>query len=144
MLIRASLLSPVPITPDYVGGPQGHDAEGCTAESKTPSWEVVASQMNLRTASGRVQGGTAFVTVRNNVLDYSAFCGGVLTGNPGLQAIPCQAQAAYRRRARYEIETVAWFDPQTFDMAVDQTWFCDDEDPAQPYVNAAPHLHLLT
>jgi hypothetical protein len=134
LLVKAALLSPVKITPAYVSGPPGHDAQGCTAQSRTPAWEVAASQINLRKVSSNLQAGNAFVIIRNDNLGYTASCGGTLSDAAGPQLLTCQGQTAYRRPDKYQIGTTLLFDPRSFALTVNQTWFCDDQDPAQPYV----------
>ncbi|KAK4121473.1 hypothetical protein N657DRAFT_622752 [Parathielavia appendiculata] len=138
LLMKATLLSPVKITPAYVTGPPGHDTEGCTAQSRTPAWEVVATQMNFgRTTS-------AFVIVRNDGLGYSATCAGALSADlEGPQLLTCQGQTAYRRPAKYQIGTTLSFNPRTFGLTVNQTWFCDDQDPAQPVSITASGTTIL-
>ncbi|KAK4119005.1 hypothetical protein N657DRAFT_650692 [Parathielavia appendiculata] len=127
LLIKAGLLSPVKITPAYVSGPPGHDTERCTARSGTPAWEVVAAQVNFASTSG------AWVIIRNDVLDYTATCYGPLTGDEGPQPLTCQGQAPiYGRPPKYQINTAATFQVRSFALTVNQTWFCDDQDPAQP------------
>jgi hypothetical protein len=110
----------------------GHDTKGCTAQSRTPAWEVAASQINLRKVSGTLQAGNVFVIIRNDHLGYTASCGGVLTGAGGPHPLTCEGQLAYRRPDKYQIDTVLSFAPETFELTVNQTWFCDDQDPAQP------------
>ena len=132
LLIKASLLSPIQITPAYARGPQGHDTKGCSADSKTPSWAVTAAQLNLGKVGGNLQSGNAFIIIRNNVLGYSASCGGTLTGATGGQVLSCSPQTVVQRQSKYQIQTVVLFDPKTFAVTVNQTWFCDDEDSAKP------------
>ncbi|KAK3290485.1 uncharacterized protein B0H64DRAFT_350467 [Chaetomium fimeti] len=129
LLVKAALSSPVKITPSYVSGPPGHDIAGCASQ---PAWEVVASQINLRKLSGQRQSGNAFVIVRNDHLGYTASCGGVLSAAAGPQPLSCEGQVPYRRADKYQIDTTLSFEPDTFALGIDQTWFCDDQDPAQP------------
>ncbi|KAL2167421.1 hypothetical protein VTG60DRAFT_1327 [Thermothelomyces hinnuleus] len=133
VLVKATLSSPVKVTPSYVSGPTGHDAEGCTAQSEKPAWEVMASQINLRNVSGTRQSGNAFVIIRNDNLGYIASCGGPLTAESGPQALTCTGQVPRRRPDKYQIETALSFDPDTFVLAINQTWYCDDQDPAEPF-----------
>jgi hypothetical protein len=93
---------------------------------------VVASQINLRKVSGDLQAGSAFVIIRNDGLGYTASCGGTLSEAAGQQLLTCQGQTAFRRPDRYQIGTTLLFDPKSFALTVNQTWFCDDQDPAQP------------
>ncbi|KAL2255979.1 hypothetical protein VTK26DRAFT_2398 [Humicola hyalothermophila] len=134
LLVKASLDAPVQITPAYVAGPQGHDAEGCSAESEAPSWSVTAAQLNLQKSSGAVVGGNAFIIVRNNVLGFSASCGGSFQdpSGGGPQTLTCTPQTSSRRAPKYQIETTLLLDPATFDLTVSQAWFCDDGNPAAP------------
>ncbi|EAQ88498.1 predicted protein [Chaetomium globosum CBS 148.51] len=130
LLAKAALSSPVKITPSYVSGPPGHDTPGCTADSGTPAWEVVASQINLRKVSGLRQSGNAFVIIKNDHLGYTASCGGTLTAASGPQPLSCEGQIAYRRPDKYQIHTELSFDPDNLTLGINQTWFCDDQ--AQP------------
>jgi hypothetical protein len=132
LLVKAGLLSPVKITPAYLPGPLGHDTKGCTAQSRTPAWEVAATQINLRTIAGNLQSGNAFVIIRNDHTGYTASCGGGLSDATGPQTLSCQGQTAFRRPDQYQIDTVLQFDPKSFNLTINQTWFCDDVDPAQP------------
>jgi hypothetical protein len=102
---------------------------------------VAATQLNLQNVTGKLQGGNAFVIIRNEHLGYTASCGGVFTGAAGPQALACQGQTAYRRPEKYQIDTVLLFEPETFALTVNQTWFCDDQDPSEPYAN--PNLPII-
>ncbi|KAL2173742.1 uncharacterized protein P884DRAFT_303168 [Thermothelomyces heterothallicus CBS 202.75] len=133
VLVKATLSSPVKVTPSYVSGPTGHDAEGCTAQSEKPAWEVTASQINLGNVSGTRQSGNAFVIIRNDNLGYIASCGGPLTADSGPHALTCTGQVPRRRPDKYQIETALPFDADTFVLAINQTWYCDDQDPAEPF-----------
>jgi hypothetical protein len=131
LLVKATLLFPVRITPAYVSGPQGHDTEGCFANSQEPSWAVTSAQLNLQKELGTIRGGTGFITIQNRVLGYSATCGGVLQGS-GRQVLFCSPQMTVQRQPKYQIQTSIELDPVTFSVTVNQTWFCDDTDPAEP------------
>lgn len=135
LLIRGSLLSPVQLTPAYVNGPMGHDRVGCAAVSKSPSWEMGATQFNRRTRynkDGAVTTRSIFLQVINNATGYTAGCIGYLTNDPGFQRLECEGQAPFQPREKYHIRTDASFDPDNFALAVNETWFCDDVDPAAP------------
>ncbi|KAK4155377.1 hypothetical protein C8A00DRAFT_42011 [Chaetomidium leptoderma] len=136
LLVKAALLSPVKITPAYVNGPMGHDTKGCV--SSTPAWEVAASQINLRKDEGSLQSGNAFVIIRNDLLGYTASCGGTFSSAAAPQPLSCEGQIARRNRPdKYQIETALLFEPSTFALTVNQTWFCDNQDPSQPISVAA-------
>ena len=132
LLIKSSLLSPVQITPAYVSGPLGHDNQGCSANSTKPSWEVGASQLNLQVVNGTVQGGTGFVQLKNNVLGYTATCSGIFATGSGFYPLTCAAQSTYRPREKWHIQTVPEFDPKSLVLNLNETWYCDDANPAAP------------
>ncbi|KAK0736512.1 hypothetical protein B0T21DRAFT_451252 [Apiosordaria backusii] len=132
VLIKSTLSSPFPLSPSTVPGPSGHDKEGCAAGSRSPSWEIFSTQLNLRNVSGKIEGGNAFIQLRNTVTDYRASCFGTLTGTAPA-TLQCSAQTAGRPRApKYNINTVLTFSPGSFVLSVNETWFCDDANPAQP------------
>ncbi|KAK4667701.1 hypothetical protein QC763_310480 [Podospora pseudopauciseta] len=132
LLIKSVLSSPFPLSPSAVPGPSGHDKEGCAAGSRTPSWEIFSTQLNLRNVSGRIEGGNAFIQLRNTITDYRASCFGTLTGTAPA-TMQCSAQSTGRPRApKYNINTVLTFSPGSFVLSVNETWFCDDANPAQP------------
>ncbi|KAK4220783.1 hypothetical protein QBC38DRAFT_513881 [Podospora fimiseda] len=123
LLIKSALLSPVEINPTYVAGPVGHDTQGCSVNSSTPSWEVGASQLNLRTNNGKVQGGTGFIQIKNNILGYIATCNGNFATGSGFYLLQCSAQSISRPREKYHIQTVPEFNPETFTLSVNETWY---------------------
>jgi hypothetical protein len=134
LLIEASLTSPFPITPAPVVGPDGHDMKGCTAESKTPSWTLRGTQLNIRTVygnDGASRSQSLTVQLINNVTGYITSCGGVSNGNDPI-ALSCFAQEPYRRQEKYQIQTNALFDTVNYNLKVNETWFCDDVDAATP------------
>ncbi|KAK3989608.1 hypothetical protein QBC44DRAFT_342503 [Cladorrhinum sp. PSN332] len=132
LLIKSALLSPVEINPTYVAGPLGHDAQGCSVNSSKPSWEVGASQLNLRTNNGTVEGGTGFIQIRNNVLGYTATCNGNFASFSGFYPLQCTAQSTNRPREKYHIQTIPEFNPETLTLSLNETWYCDDANPAVP------------
>lgn len=72
------------------------------------------------------------VQVTNDVTGHTASCSGYLTTDPGPQRMSCFAQEASRPRERYHIQTEAFFDTTTLLFTVNETWFCDGDDPAAP------------
>ncbi|KAK4183190.1 hypothetical protein QBC35DRAFT_544336, partial [Podospora australis] len=115
LMVKASLSSPIQATPGSVGGPLGHDTRGCSNSSRLPSWEVSASQLNLRNISGVIEGGTAFLQIRNKIMNYTANCGGQFDGNR-TATLSCTAQTSVTKgpRERYAIATTGTFNPITF------------------------------
>ncbi len=93
---------------------------------------MAATQINLRKVAGNLQSGNAFVIITNDHTGYTASCGGVLSGVDGPQTLNCQGQTTVRRPDLYQVGTVLQFDPKTFNLTVNQTWFCDDQDAAAP------------
>ncbi|KAK4198106.1 hypothetical protein QBC40DRAFT_179494 [Triangularia verruculosa] len=114
VLIKSVLSAPFPLSPSAVPGPSGHDKNGCAAGSRTPSWEVFSTQLNLRNVSGRIEGGNAFIQLRNTITDYRASCFGTLSGTAPA-TLQCSAQSSGRPRApKYNINTVLTFSPGSF------------------------------
>ena len=73
----------------------------------------------------------------NDVTGHEASCmhGSPVAGETGPAAISCigtEFQSPFPNR--YSINTVATFDPQSYRFSFNQTWYCDDENPAKPYV----------
>ncbi|KAL2267883.1 hypothetical protein VTJ83DRAFT_5160 [Remersonia thermophila] len=130
--IQASLSQPVSITPKYVSGPPNHREPGCTASSGNTTWEVVATQMIVQASTATYPRGSAFVIFRNDYLGYNAICTGQYTGTAEPAALSCSGQTAIRRPDKYQVQSSAAYDPVTHEFTVNQTWFCDDEDPAEP------------
>ncbi|KAK4167472.1 hypothetical protein QBC43DRAFT_142349 [Cladorrhinum sp. PSN259] len=137
LLIKSALISPVEINPTYVVGPLGHDTQGCAVNSSTPSWEVGASELSLRTNNGTVEGGTGFIQIKNNVLGYTATCNGDFPTGSGFYPLQCFTQSTSGPREKYHIQTVPEFNPQTFTLSLNETWYCDDANPAVPVVITA-------
>ncbi|KAK3375600.1 hypothetical protein B0T24DRAFT_718166 [Lasiosphaeria ovina] len=136
VLIRASLVAPVRVSPAAEDGPVGHDTPGCAAASKTPAWELQASQIVRRTevgANGTVQvSGNAYVAVTNLATGATAGCLGNTVNYPELQILDCEVQGPYRPHQAHTIQTSMLFDPATFALTMNETWFCDDVSPAVP------------
>ncbi|KAL1839900.1 hypothetical protein VTJ49DRAFT_1035 [Mycothermus thermophilus] len=130
--IQASLSKPVSITPKYVSGPPNHSEPGCAATSGEATWEVMATQMTIQAPVAEYPRGSAFVIFRNDYLGYNALCTGQYTGTAQPATLTCTGQTAVRRPEKYQIQSSALYDPVTHDLTVNQTWFCDDEDPAEP------------
>lgn len=136
LLIKGSLLFPVNITASYANGPTGHDNEGCTTLSNTPMWELSLSQFARRISyngNETTTSGNGFIVVTNRETGASSSCflerySSVL----GPQVMDCSEQVPYGPREKYHIITEATFDPATFAFSVNETWYCDDLDPAAP------------
>jgi hypothetical protein len=137
LLVKASLTSPVAITPVYADGPTGHDSPGCAARSETPSWEL--SSVHYINEPGDGKSNVPFVNfnlvVTNPANGYTASCmpAGSFGEIPDLSRLMC---AGYEFQSfsigQFPISTQASFDPETSTFSLNQTWFCDDADPAKP------------
>ncbi|KAH8880762.1 hypothetical protein GQ53DRAFT_669138 [Thozetella sp. PMI_491] len=115
LFVKASLLSPVRITPAYVKGPSGHSEQGCAARSNAPSWDLGGIQLNHRTTAignGSMVSESLQIQVGSDTIGYRSTCGG-FGGGAGLMHVSCQAQEPFRRSERYRIQTDATFDPDT-------------------------------
>ncbi|KAL2265811.1 hypothetical protein VTJ83DRAFT_6911 [Remersonia thermophila] len=100
LLVRASLTSPVAITPRYYDGPLGHAAPAAPP-APPPSRPGSLGRRGV--------------------------------GEDGLATLSCfgyEFQSA--SVGAYPPTTRAWFDVEESRIAVEQTWYCDDEDPAKP------------
>jgi hypothetical protein len=128
-LVRGSLLTPVAITPVIIPGPTGHGAASCDAAS--PSWTV--SDIYYSDHEGDGINATAMqrfnFLLYNNHNGYQASCmSGDYAGE--IQCAGNEFQAP--SNGRYLITTSAVFDPVSYAFSLNQTWFCDDADPAKP------------
>ncbi|KAM7183985.1 hypothetical protein V8F33_013256 [Rhypophila sp. PSN 637] len=147
-LIKGSLLIPVSITPSYGSGPTGHDNEGCAALSRTPSWELSASQIARRTSFSSdgttTMSGNAFIQVTNHVTGSATGCLiQSFSRAGGFQVMDCQEQAPYRPRDKYRVNTEAMFDQDKFELVLNETWFCDDvSSTASIQFTATSHVSL--
>lgn len=137
ILIRGSLTSPVSITPVYPDGPQGHDSPGCASKSENPSWTLAAIHFTDQPGDGddvpTYQNFNLLVT--NDATGYQASCmpGGSLGGQPDLRRLSCAGYEFQQGSVgQYPIVTQGGFDPDTFTFTLNQTWYCDDTDPAKP------------
>lgn len=133
LLVRATLSSPVALTPAYANGPTGHDAPGCAAAAQTPSWTLSRIYFVDQAGDGveSIPSRSFLVQVINPSIGYQASCmwGGVIEDT----TLVCNGDEFGRLGSdRYQLATSAMFDPDTHEFSVNQTWYCDDEDPAKP------------
>lgn len=142
LLIKGSLLSPVTITPIYAWGPTGHDKTGCAAAPKA-SWTLSAPFYTNQTGDGisAIASQDFNVLLINTATGYEASCmsgagfGDGLTPTPAtgpLNLVCAGSEFQSFGGGRYSITTAASFDPATFRFTVNQTWYCDDVNPANP------------
>lgn len=135
-LVKGSLLSPVAITPIYVDGPNGHDTPGCTAAAQDPTWTLSTISYINQTEDG--DNSTTWqsfnVLVNNPAIGYQANCfpnGPFGQLNP--EGLSCNGdEFESLTTGMYTIETNASFDMTTFGFTLNQTWYCDDNDPGKP------------
>ncbi len=137
-LIKGSLLSPMDITPKYADGPIGHAKKGCAAAAKSPSWALQSVYYLNQTGDGgatALASQTLMLQVINHDIGYQAGCVGFLRDDLSTTptAFNCNGQGFdFIGKDRYRITTQALFEPATFRFTVNQTWYCDDEDPGKP------------
>ncbi|KAL1862770.1 hypothetical protein VTK73DRAFT_6657 [Phialemonium thermophilum] len=137
LLVKGSLQSPVAITPQYATGPLGHDAPGCSARSESPSWTLRGVYYLNQTGDGGATSLPAqnfMLQIVNPLLGYQAGCVGFLADDlaPTPVTLSCSGGADFSGRNRYQIDTTVYFQPATFSFTVNQTYYCDDVDPARP------------
>ncbi|KAL1839316.1 hypothetical protein VTJ49DRAFT_1644 [Mycothermus thermophilus] len=138
LLIRASLTSPVSITPVYNDGPLGHDSPGCTSRSTTsPAWVLSAIHFADEPGDGVnfIPLQNFMVVVVNTATGYEASCNLGRRGldENGMATLGCNGYEFQSSSVgAYPVSTRAWFDAERYQMGVEQTWFCDDEDAAKP------------
>ncbi|KAK3321779.1 hypothetical protein B0H66DRAFT_494379 [Apodospora peruviana] len=132
VLVKASLLSPVVATPDlYNKGPEGHNRKECASE--TPSWTLEAISYLNQTGNGA---STATfenfnMVITNDATGYQASC--MLGRDTSDGPLRCSGSEFGRLKPdRYTVETEALFDRHTYKFTMNQTWYCDDSDPAKP------------
>lgn len=134
LLVRGTLLSPVTLTPVYAAGPVGHDTPGCMAKSESPSWTLskiyFVDQQGDGNTSMPMQ--SLILQVVNDATGYHAGC--MPANDPNNPAaITCAGyEFGELGTDRYHMATTATFDPKTLEFSVNQTWYCDDVDPARP------------
>lgn len=133
LLIKANLLSPVMLTPTYAAGPTGHDAPGCLAAAQSPSWILSRIYFVDQTGDGNesVPSRSFLTQIINPSIGYQASCmSGAVIDDPTLS---CNGDEFGRLGSdRYQLATSAKYEPATSTITVNQTWYCDDVDPAKP------------
>ncbi|KAM7195842.1 hypothetical protein V8F33_006491 [Rhypophila sp. PSN 637] len=129
LLIKGSLESPVKITPHYTDGVTGHNKPNCRTD---PGWVISGISYLNQTGNGASSATweNLNLVIDNPAIGYQASC--VLTaGNDN--RLRCSGQEFGRLKPdRYVVETFAKLDLFTFEFAVNQTWYCDESDPATP------------
>ncbi|KAK3366204.1 hypothetical protein B0T24DRAFT_711682 [Lasiosphaeria ovina] len=128
LLIKASLLSPVAITPVYAPGPTGHANPGCAAAAASPSWTL--SDIRYVNTTGEAPSEYFTFQLANDVIGYEASC---IPGNTRTSLTCAGVEFQSASPDRYRLSTDASFDPDTFKVTLTQTWYCDDTDPSKPY-----------
>ncbi|KAM7218613.1 hypothetical protein V8F06_005932, partial [Rhypophila decipiens] len=129
LLIKGSLESPVKITPHYTDGVTGHNKPNCRTD---PGWVISGISYLNQTGNGASSATweNLNLVIDNPAIGYQASC--VLSaGNDN--RLRCSGQEFGRLKPdRYVVETSATLDLFTFEFAVNQTWYCDESDPATP------------
>lgn len=133
LLVKGSLLSPVAVTPVYAEGPPGHDSTGCMAAAENPSWILSLMYYQAQEGDGinTVSSRSFNLQIINPAIGYQAGC--MSGGEPDDPVLVCAGQEFGELGTdRYHMATSATFDPDTLEFNVNQTWYCDDVDPAKP------------
>lgn len=143
-LVRGSLTTPFAVTPNYAEGPPGHSQTGCSAVSEKPQWALNTIIFLNETGDGAGAVATQSIQfqVKNLANGYVAGCLNYFNaGNNEDPAIVmnCGGGIDSARRNRYSINTVTTFNPRSLKFTINETWYCDDIDAAQPYVSSVPH-----
>ncbi|KAL2261751.1 hypothetical protein VTK26DRAFT_3458 [Humicola hyalothermophila] len=138
ILVKGSLTSPITINPVYAEGPSGHDVQGCTAKSENPSWVLKTIHFADETGDGitSVPYKNFNLLLENPANGYQASCmlgAGFRYNESDLSSLTCAGvEFQSSRIGAYHISTQASFQESTLVLLVNQTWFCDDTDPAKP------------
>lgn len=129
LLIKATLQAPVKLTPHYTDGVTGHNNPGCRSN---PEW--IISGISYLNQTGNGASSATFenlnLAIANPAIGYQASC--VLTaGRDG--RLRCSGSEFGRLKPdRYVVETSASLNLFTFEFSLNQTWYCDENDPATP------------
>ncbi|KAH9893004.1 hypothetical protein F4778DRAFT_749167 [Xylariomycetidae sp. FL2044] len=149
LLVRATLIAPISITPTFFESSsstpssyvdtyfiRGHDTPGCRERSKHPQWRVEGfAPHNLAASLGRNPVlGTPVCTQWNLIpLTLVNLANGVATScTEYYMGGACSFRApdtGFWVDAR-DIEV--HFDPLEMKLNITSSWYCDDEDPAEP------------
>lgn len=137
VLVKGSLLAPVAITPVYADGPTGHDTPGCMARSEEPSWVLSHVSYTNRTGDGvNTMPFRMFnLILTNSANGYQASCmpGTSFDYSSDPSHLVCAGEEFQSFTiGSYPVSTTASFNESTLGFSLQQTWFCDDQDPAKP------------
>ncbi|KAK4446952.1 hypothetical protein QBC34DRAFT_468682 [Podospora aff. communis PSN243] len=133
-LVRGSLTTPFPVTPEYASGPPGHSQAGCAAVSEKPQWALNTIIFLNETGDGAGAVATQSIQfqVTNLANGYVAGCLNYFDDSASTVLINCGGGLDAARRNRYSITTRTTFDPRSFTFTINETWYCDDLSAAQP------------
>ncbi|KAH6635846.1 hypothetical protein F5144DRAFT_619364 [Chaetomium tenue] len=147
--IRASLLAPIPITPQPLPFPPSATTPNCTHRSLAPTFEITHlhyQRLDLGPPCGPVSGtcsGTSLYygeikfTLRNTATNDTRACAAQTLGLSDLQAMPrdwlaCDAGLVFINPVPadpppdFETRTYFWFDHAANMLLVRQEWYCGD------------------
>ncbi|KAI0186391.1 hypothetical protein EV127DRAFT_346213 [Xylaria flabelliformis] len=174
--IPTKLLEPIELLPYIPPAPPGHDSPGCGSRSKSPTWTISGFEWRTGgrnyTWQSWVSSGTGIVGVGmvNRATQQTFSCiwhgqgqetSNVTVTNPPSGTLPfpldpgpawyrCNTSSLNENQNRthnYEVETVVRLISTEERLLVNQTWYCDDEDPASPtkfYAVATVELPALS
>lgn len=137
LLVKASLLAPVSVTPSGAIGPTGHATPGCA--SKTPTWKLSDIYMDSDTKLNN--DGRFNFLLTNVVTGYEASCFNQVMRQTTLSCVGNEFGSL--GFDQYRISTVVSFNNETKNFTVTQSWFCDDVDQSKPYVPFCSLLVLM-
>jgi len=87
---------------------------------------------SVQSKNGTTKFQSLVVQVTNDITGATASCSGTFSGDSGPQSMTCFAQGATRPREKYHIQTEASYDTTSLIFTINETWFCDNSDPAAP------------
>ncbi|KAK0620870.1 hypothetical protein B0T14DRAFT_481973 [Immersiella caudata] len=133
-LVRGSLTTPFPVTPEYASGPPGHNQLGCASISEKPQWALNTIIFLNETGDDTNAIATQSIQfqVTNLATGYVAGCLNYFDSSSETVLINCGGGLDAARRNRYSITTRTTFRPRDFSFTINETWYCDDTSAAQP------------
>lgn len=138
------------VTPAYAEGPDGHDRPGCEAASPAPAWTLGTVVFLNETGDDpdAIPSQSIQFHVTNAANGHVARCLAYFSAGPGEDPavrMTCSGDGGgggglnFARRSRYAIQTQTVFHPRRRVFGINQTWYCDDVDPAKPCVTSLHH-----
>ncbi|KAK3381799.1 hypothetical protein B0H63DRAFT_213937 [Podospora didyma] len=149
LLVKGSLLAPVAITPAYLEGPPGHASPGCLAAAQNPWWTLSNTYYVKEIGDGLTSASSQsfYLLLTNPATGYQASCmsgsGYDDTSFESQRLVCAGGEFGLQGAERYTITTDASFDPATFKLSLNQTWYCDDVDAGKPFAITGTASEIL-